>query len=640
MRSWIRCSALLVVGAAAPLGPEPALAQPSEPLVWSASRYAQSTYEAPASVTVITREEITRFGWRTLADVLAAAGGMHTSYDRNYSYLSVRGLAKPADFNTRILLMLDGRRLNQPADDSSGIGTEALVDLDALDRIEIIRGPGSSLYGTNAFHAVVNLVTRRGIQGVEARGQAGAFGTVDGSIAAGKRTSSGLDAYALVSGLHSDGSDLYFPEFDAPQTNAGRAEGLDEDRFGRALVRVAKGDLTAEAFYSGRRKQVPTASYETLFADGGERTRDGGGMVSLAYEHAFEDLSRAWLQASYNSAYYEGDYPYEEELFSDYVRSRWLALDGQYQRFFGRHRLSAGGEARWNTRVDQGGSGAFADSRRTRVLAGFVQAELRPLDRLTLHAGARYDHYGTFGGTFNPRLGLVAEPWTDTFVKASYGRAFRAPSAYELYYEDGGITQKPALELDPERLSTFEASLERRLRPGLKAAVTAYRTRISDVVALTRDEADELLVFGNGGTARSNGVELRVEGEIGRLLGRASYAFQSADEGDEQTRLPGSPRHLAHLGASASWLQSQLVSSLELRHVGERRAVDGSSVEAHTVASVTLLARPGFAKAWQLEARVGNLFDSGFADPGGEEHLQRTLAQDGRTGWIGLRVRF
>jgi outer membrane receptor for ferrienterochelin and colicins len=248
--------------AAASLGGLPAAGQESEPVISSASRYGQSLYEAPASVTVISRDEIRRFGYRTLAEVLSAAGGLFTTYDRNYTYLTVRGLANTGDFNTRILVLLDGRRLNQPVDDDSLLGTEELVDLAALERVEIIRGPGSTLYGTNAFYAVVNLVTRTGAsaRGTEAQLSGGSFETGQASLSGGTRTAAGLDVFAVASGYTSRGPDLYYPEFDAPATNDSRAVGLDGDSFGRGLVRVMKGDFTVEGFYSSRRKEIPTAS--------------------------------------------------------------------------------------------------------------------------------------------------------------------------------------------------------------------------------------------------------------------------------------------------------------------------------------------------------------------------------------------
>jgi iron complex outermembrane receptor protein len=141
--------------------------------------------------------------------MLSGAGGLFTSYDRNYDYLTVRGLAKLGDFNTRILLLLDGRRLNTPTDDSVGVGTDALIDLEALERVGIIRGPGSTLYGTNAFYAMVNLVTRTGagLKGAEAQASGGSFESWYGSLVGGTRTAGGVDVFAMASGFTSRGPD-------------------------------------------------------------------------------------------------------------------------------------------------------------------------------------------------------------------------------------------------------------------------------------------------------------------------------------------------------------------------------------------------------------------------------------------------
>ena len=631
--------------AAASLAGFPAVAQENEPVISSASRYGQSLYEAPASVTVISRDEIRRFGYRTLAEVLSAAGGLFTGYDRNYTYVTVRGLAKPGDFNTRVLVLLDGRRLNQPVDDSSLLGTEELVDLDALDRVEIIRGPGSTLYGTNAFYAVVNLVTRTGgsARGGEAQLSGGSFETGQASLAGGTRTANGLDGFAIASGYTSRGPDLYYPEFDAPETGGGRAVGLDGDEFGRALVRVMKGDFSVEGFYSNRRKEIPTGSYETIFGDPRERTRDGGSMLSAGYEHAFTDLSRVWATASYQSGFYDGEYPYEGEgVISDYIEARWVTLESQYQRFVGgRHRISAGGELRRNLRLEQGVTDTFAFRQSSWVAAGFLQGELRFSERVTLYAGGRYDHYDTFGGSFSPRVVLVAEPATGTWVKGMWGRAFRAPAAYELFYEDGSVTQKPALDLEPERLETFELALERRVRTGLRGSLAVYRTKVQNLIGLVTDPADDLLVYENGETARSTGVEVALEGQVtSSLFTRASYAYQRAEEGAENLQPVNSPRHVAHVAMSHSFLEGRLVPGFEVHYLGPRPTLSGAEVGSYTLAGVILQARPKPGSRLELLAKVGNLFDTAYFDPGGEEHQQDVLARDGRTAWLSVRFRF
>src|SRR5216117_1051022 len=131
------------------------------PVVEGASKYKQKTTEAPSSVTIITSDEIKKYGHRTLADILQTVPGMYVTYDRNYSFLGVRGFNR-GDYNSRVLLLVDGHRVNNSLSDGAFIGTEFILDVDLIDRVEIIRGPGASLYGNNAFFGVVNVITRKG----------------------------------------------------------------------------------------------------------------------------------------------------------------------------------------------------------------------------------------------------------------------------------------------------------------------------------------------------------------------------------------------------------------------------------------------------------------------------------------------
>ena len=113
--------------------------------VMGASKYAQKLSEAPADVSIVTREEIKKYGYRTLADILRSVRGFYVTYDRNYSYLGVRGFNRPGDYNMRILFLVDGHRLNDNVYDCALIGTDFPLDVDLLDRVEIIRGPSYAL---------------------------------------------------------------------------------------------------------------------------------------------------------------------------------------------------------------------------------------------------------------------------------------------------------------------------------------------------------------------------------------------------------------------------------------------------------------------------------------------------------------
>src|SRR5437867_2152411 len=177
------------------------------PSVFGASKYEQKPSEAPASVSVVTNEEIRKFGYRTLSEILRSVRGFFTTYDRNYSYIGVRGFDRPGDYDTRVLLLLDGHRMNDNIYDQAAIGTEAYVDLDAIDRVEIIRGPSSSLYGTSAFLAVINVISKSGrdLKGMEVAATGASHSTGEARLSYGTRLDSGLEAFFAGSYLDSGG---------------------------------------------------------------------------------------------------------------------------------------------------------------------------------------------------------------------------------------------------------------------------------------------------------------------------------------------------------------------------------------------------------------------------------------------------
>src|SRR6186713_1549412 len=147
--------------------------------VFGASERLQPVTEAPASVSFITAEEIRRYGYRTLADILRGVRGFYVTNDRNFSLLGAQGFAKPGDYNSRILLLVNGHRVNDNVFGQAEIGAEFGMDPAMFERVEIIRGPASSLYGDSAFFAVVNVITRSGasLGGGSITVEAGTLGT-------------------------------------------------------------------------------------------------------------------------------------------------------------------------------------------------------------------------------------------------------------------------------------------------------------------------------------------------------------------------------------------------------------------------------------------------------------------------------
>ena len=129
--------------------------------VVTASKREQTTTQAPAQASVVTADDIRKYGYRTLADILRSAPGFYITYDRSYGFIGVRGFGRPGDYGGRVLLLVDGHRMNDPLYDTVAVVNDFIVDVDLIERVEIIRGPGSALYGNNAFFAVVNVITKR-----------------------------------------------------------------------------------------------------------------------------------------------------------------------------------------------------------------------------------------------------------------------------------------------------------------------------------------------------------------------------------------------------------------------------------------------------------------------------------------------
>jgi len=181
------------------------------PSVSSASKYDQKVTEALSSVSIVTEADIKKYGYRTIADALRSVTGFFVTYDRDYYYIGVRGFGRPTDYNTRILILLDGRRMNDNIYDAAYVGTESVIDIDLVDRIEVIRGPGSSLYGNNALFAVMNILTKRGrdLKGTEVSADAAGLASYKGRVSYGNRFSSGVEALVSGSGYDSKGGSLF-----------------------------------------------------------------------------------------------------------------------------------------------------------------------------------------------------------------------------------------------------------------------------------------------------------------------------------------------------------------------------------------------------------------------------------------------
>lgn len=646
----------LVDVAAAQALPEPLEGMSLEDLmaipVYAASRREQKVSEAPSSVTVLGAREIRKYGWRTLADLLRTVQGFHVSYDRAYDWVGVRGFLPPGDSNTKILVLLDGHRTNDDVYNQAYVGEDFLLDLDLVDRVEVVRGPSSSLYGSNAFFAVVNVIPRRGesfggaVASLEAERPEG----YRGRLTYGKRLGNGTELLFSGSALERPGEDLYYPGFDAPSTNGGVAAGLDGVRNRRFYASASRGPFSFSGGFVRRDKDIPTSSYGAVFPDPDGWYRDESAFAEARYgkEHGgtavtarfFWDGYRYDSTGTFEDAAVNPDPPFRFRMRDRADSQAWGAEVKGTRTLAGRHIVTAGTEYRDIFRIRQRNYAeqpfaSYLDAERDGSTWGlYLQDELRVAEGLLLDAGVRHDRYSSFGGTTNPRGGLIWSPREATSLKLLYGQAFRAPTAYEMFWNDGGQTMKGNPDLKPERIRTVEAVWEQGVGANLRSTVSVYEFRIRDLVSVVNDPEDGLDVARNAGKARGRGIEAGLAGkrEDG-LEGRFSWTLQRTEDRETGERLPNSPPYTVQGNVIVPVLAGKLYTGLEGQYIGPRRPArpeHAVTAGGYAVFNLTVFGRellPG------VDASVSayNLLDRGFSDLGGPEHLQDLIPQDGRS---------
>ena len=612
--------------------------------VYSASKYEQKLSEAPSSITIITADEIQRYGYRTLAEALRSVPGFYINYDRNYTYLGVRGFRRPGDYDTRVLLLVDGYRTNENVGDSPLFGTQFPVDIDLIDRIEIIRGPGSSLYGSNALLGVINVITKRGkaFDTLELSGELASAGTHKGRISYGTALSDTSDLLVSGTTYNSDGQRLYYAEFDDPSTANGLVTN-DDDRFESLFLKATLGDFCLTAAYVDSEKGIPTAPWDIVFGDRRTRTNDETALIGLTYSRELSEKVSLNVRTAYHHYDYDGRFVYdysEDEtpylvINKDYWKGRWWESEVQVvAEPLERHKITAGGEFRYNGRQDQANWDEevyLDDSRHSRTWGLYFQDDFQVFDDTALVAGVRYDWYETFGGTLNPRLALIQSFDVNTTLKLLYGRAFRAPNAYELYYHDGGYTQKAARDLDSETIETYEVVLERRLTKHVSGSLSGFYYQMEDLIDQYLDPDDGLIVFKNLDEVEAWGAELAVNGHWDNgVRARISYSYTEAEDETTDQSLANSPRHLAKLNLIAPVLDERLFAGLEVQYNGASETLAGNEADDFVLTNLTLTyVCP--SKALEISAGLYNLFDVEYAYPGFAEHVQDVIEQDGVT---------
>jgi iron complex outermembrane receptor protein len=619
-----------------------------EQTVTGASKRPQPLSETPSIVTVVTAEEIRAHGYHTLSEALRWVRGVFVTDDRNYTYVGVRGLQRPGDYNNKVLVTLDGHSLNGNVYDDGLFGSELGIDMETVERIEVVRGPGSALYGSSAVLAVVNVVTRRPSResGMTVSGRTGgrqekrAFASIASSRPGRPEWS--------VSGswLDTRGADLYFPEYDDPLTHGGVAVNADGEQALSFLGRAEWRGVQLTAKFNERMKRFPTGAFDTNFGDRRNRTYDGHDFVEVSGSRqlspAIELHGRGyWDGARYHGYYVNGP---DSSAVVNYDRGDGDVIGTEWRGHWSpapRHVVTFGAVAELNARVTQENYDLDPYSlyvrlrSRSGVIAGYVEDERRLGTRVILTAGGRVDRYPGFEPVLSPRLDLVVRATPRLSWKLLAGSAFRAPSRYESDFESAPIFVNPAL--GPERVTTVESELVRMSGP-TTVTLSGYQNLVRGLMDLVQVDTIGTLQYLNRDRVRSRGLEGEVEVvRPGGTRVRLAIACQHSEIEGSGADLTNSPRWNGHLVLTHAPVDARMSLGLGLRYLSPRATLAGNHTGAAAVADGRLGLRIGRGAEAGLEVR--NMFDARYGDPGSEEHVEDQIMQETRALYATLTYR-
>jgi iron complex outermembrane receptor protein len=271
------------------------------------------------------------------------------------------------------------------------------------------------------------------------------------------------------------------------------------------------------------------------------------------------------------------------------------------------------------------------------LVAGYVQDEVRVFPWLIVNGGLRVDRHPSFGTHVAPRLAAVVLPRPQTSIKVLSGHAYRAPNTYESFYYAAG----PALgfTLVPEEMQSTEAVWEEYISSRVRTSVTIFTYRVDRLVEQRSQglESGDDLYFANGGVVEGNGFEAEVEAKLPRGISASfGHTFAKVRDVVNDHVFSNSPRHLSKLGVQIPI--ASFYVGVQGQYIGRRLSVGGQEVDGAFVPNVTLTSPT--RRNVDFSISINNAFNTSYADPGAEEHLQQSIPQDGRTLLARVRVKF
>ncbi len=654
---------------------------------------AQKSSVAPAVTSVITAQDIEAMGARTLAEALRSVPGLHvgTHWGTDSPTYAVRGVLSAT--NPEILVMINNVPIK--ALNTGGVGRGwGHLPVANIARVEVIRGPGSAVYGADAFSGVINILTKTAddMDGGEAGARVGSYNTYEGWVQYGKKFGN-VDLAASVEYINSDGFNGIV-ESDAQSffdqqygTSASNAPTEVDNRKDNIDVNLDAGyqDWRLHALYQSRElgynaigliespKTGGTFNDRRLLLSLSRQWQlndnwDLQGLVSYYHRDFDSGIVTAFPAGAFNgrdpdgmhygygveqvntraefSAFYHGFATHSVRLGAGYVYE-----DLQHYS----SKKDFGYDAQGNLLpidspiIDFTGTSASALDpavRRNKFI--YVQDTWNFATNWDLTTGLRYDDYSDFGSTINPRFALVHQISETLTGKLLYGRAFRSPSLDELALKNSGALLGN-INIQPEKIETWEIAFVYRPNDVLNLNTNLFTYRVSDKIIRVPEDVSGLQIerYQNAGEQTGKGLEMELRWKINvktSLLANYAYVDTEDEHGDSVPRVPHQTAYLRadHLLGNNWFIDTQLNWIAQFKRI----AVDPRPATSnYTTVDLSLRYKGLSSGAWDFAVGVRNLFDADVYEsmpytPGTANYFEHDMPTAEREWFSEIRYRF
>jgi outer membrane receptor for ferrienterochelin and colicins len=617
-------------------------------VVSSVTKSEQTIDEAPAIVETFTREQIFEWGYDSVADVLRHVVGFYVEDDHIQPNVAVRGVSGGLDAESNIIkVMIDGHSVAFRSTSGNWLGPE-LVPLTAIERIEVLRGPASALYGADAFLAVINIITRSGesLNGAQIKVRGG-FSTVNAGSPGGDLDASAgfkrghFEAMVGARLNYEDRSGLKLPPSSPaatiPDYNAGHtaASGLQmSSRVGFGKLSYSIGDhstVTVSGYISSIDRGGDFSPWTQLSHGVSQNGVSNGTQISL-YQWILALNARTTrihnVTLTLDAEYFNGRPTYSDriEVNSDvfWVRRRFAysgtdinleaqaKLPAHFQLVGGigfiydqevlpqaEHVLKASVGSLQTGQVLPPAPNPNGDTRGLYNIGAYLQLVWAPISRLTLTGGVRYDYQSVYGSQPSGRLAAVSRLFDKLYLKVMYGGAFKAPSPFLLYsvpLQVGDVIGNPNLQ--PQYVHTIEGQLSYKPWPFLHVSTGITYSLLQKAAQITLQGVNQVAT--NIGEINSLSWETQIEANYKEWIkayvnGEYNHTVRNTGYVGYRAALIGTgnivyPSGAVRAGVLGTIPKAHLRLGLELSYFGPR-----SSSEANTLAHGSIYTLPDYA---------------------------------------------